>query len=45
MEMSLLISACLWEEGAEGLSPVIYLLFSTRSLCDSFWAGSSPAYR
>lgn len=35
-EMSLVISACLWEEGAEGLSQLIYLVFSSRSLCDNF---------
>lgn len=45
MKMPLLISACLWEEGAEGLSQAIYLFFSSRSLCDSFWFGSSPASR
>lgn len=45
MEMFLVISACLWEEGTEGLSQLIYLVFSSRSLCDSFWVGSSLAWK
>lgn len=45
MEMFIVISACLWEEGAEGLSQLIYLAFSSRSLCDSFWVGGSSVWK
>lgn len=40
-----LLMEMLWEEGAEQLSQLIYLVFSSRSLCDSFWVGGSSVWK